>query len=960
MSFVPGSLVRARGREWVVLPDSSDELLVLRPLAGSDDEVTGILRSLEPVESAAVPPPNPEHDLGDHRSGRLLLDAIRLSVRASTGPFRSFGRIAVEPRPYQLVPLLMALRLDPVRLLIADDVGVGKTIEALLIARELLDRGEIRRLSVLCPPHLAEQWQAEMTTKFHIPAEVVGAGTAARLERSLLLSAGESVFDRLEATVVSMDFIKSDRRRDEYVYKAPELVIVDEAHTCTDASAGRGARHQRYRLVRDLAARRDRHLVLVTATPHSGKDEAFAELLGFIDPAFRDVSALTTEAERARLARHFVQRRRADIRAYLEIETPFPTREPAIEATYNLTPAYRQLLNRVVAFARESVRVPGEATQRQRIRWWAALALLRSVSSSPRAAAETLRSRARFADESLTPDEVEDMGRRTVLDAIDDESAEGTDIVPGADTEAAADSEPSASATRRRLRELAREAEQLIGSDPKLTRGLALVKDLLRRGRNPIVFCRYIATAEYVAEALRDELDRPASRHEVGPVAIEAVTGKLPPDEREARVEALVSHERRVLVATDCLSEGINLQRGFDAVVHYDLAWNPTRHEQREGRVDRFGQPRRTVSVATLYGKDNPVDGLVLEVLLRKHERIRTTLGFSVPVPVDSNAVLEAILEGILLRAPRDDRAVEQLVLFEELLSARPAKEKEEEFHRQWDRAAEAERQSRSRFAQHALKVDDIARELQASREAVGSALDVKRFTVEVLRGHGAVVQGDGVLTVDLGAAPRSFVEATNIGLATGGTQRFRATFEEPAPDGALLLTRTHPIVEGLAGWVIDTALDPIAVGIAKRCGVTRTRAVSSLTTALVLRIRYDLATAAARGSAIAEEARLVAFRGRPEAPEWLSDEEAGRLLTAEPAGNVLPEQQRQLVQRVLAALPALEPTLAAYAQRRAAALRESHERVRTAGRLTGRTRVEPRLPVDLLGVYVYLPHLAG
>ncbi len=958
MSFAPGSLVRARGREWVVLPDSSDELLVLRPLGGSDDEVTGILHSLEPVESATVPPPDPERDLGDHRSGRLLLDALRLSVRASTGPFRSFGRIAVEPRPYQLVPLLMALRLDPVRLLIADDVGVGKTIEALLIARELLDRGEIRRLSVLCPPHLAEQWQAEMMTKFHIPAEIVGAGTAARLERSLLLSAGESVFDRLEATVVSMDFIKDERRRDEYIYKAPELVIVDEAHTCTDASAGRGARHQRYRLVRDLAAKQDRHLILVTATPHSGKDEAFAELLGFIDPAFRDAAVLTTEAERARLARHFVQRRRGDIQAYLEIETPFPTREPPIDAPYNLTPAYRQLLNRVVAFARESVRVPGEATQRQRIRWWAALALLRSVSSSPRAAVETLRSRASFGDPSLTPDEVEEMGRRTVMDTIDDESAEGTDVVPGAETELASDDEPSANATRRRLRELAREAEQLVGSDPKLTCGLALIKDLLRGGRNPIVFCRYIATAEYVAEALREELSRPASRHEVGEVAVEAVTGRLPPEEREARVEALASHERRVLVATDCLSEGINLQRSFDAVVHYDLSWNPTRHEQREGRVDRFGQPRATVAVATLYGKDNPVDGLVLKVLLQKHERIRRTLGFSVPVPVDSNAVLEAILEGILLRPVRDARAEEQLILFEELLDT--ATEKEEEFHRQWDRAAEAERQSRSRFAQRAIKVDDVARELAASREAVGSTLDVKRFTVEALRGHGAVVQGNGVFDVDLGTAPRSFAEATNIVLVTGDRRRFRATFEEPAPDGVLLLTRTHPIVEGLAGWVIDTALDPIVGGIAKRCGAIRTAAVSSLTTALVVRIRYDLATAAARGTAIAEEARLLAFRGRPEAPEWLADEEAQRLLGAEPAGNVVPEQQRRLIRQVLDALPALEPTLAAYAARRAAALRESHERVRTAGRLTGRTRVEPRLPVDLLGVYLYLPHLAG
>src|SRR5207245_4466117 len=105
--------------------------------------------------------PDPQA-LGDYRSCRLLRDAVRLGFRSSAGPFRSFAHIGVEPRPYQFVPLLMALKLDPVRLLIADDVGIGKTIEAGLIARELLDRGDASRLAVLCPPHLAEQWQGEL------------------------------------------------------------------------------------------------------------------------------------------------------------------------------------------------------------------------------------------------------------------------------------------------------------------------------------------------------------------------------------------------------------------------------------------------------------------------------------------------------------------------------------------------------------------------------------------------------------------------------------------------------------------------------------------------------------------------------------------------------------------------------------------------------------------------------
>ena len=199
MNFEVGSLVSARGREWVVLPESNDELLRLRPLSGREEEVTGILTALEPVEAAYFDLPDTSRP-GDFRSARLLREAVRLGFRGSAGPFRSFGRIAVEPRPYQLVPLLVALKQDPVRILIADDVGIGKTVEAGLVARELLDRGEAERLVVLCPPHLAEQWQQELRDKFHIDAELLLPSTIRRLESRCL---GESVFQRYPYLVIS-------------------------------------------------------------------------------------------------------------------------------------------------------------------------------------------------------------------------------------------------------------------------------------------------------------------------------------------------------------------------------------------------------------------------------------------------------------------------------------------------------------------------------------------------------------------------------------------------------------------------------------------------------------------------------------------------------------------------------------------------------------------------------------
>ncbi len=171
--FGPGDLVRARGREWVMLPSNTDGLLKLRPLSGAEDDVQWLDPALERdgVRPASFDPPvidpNGQQVFATQDAARLLGDALRLSMRRGAGPFRSAARLGFEPRAYQLVPLMMALRLPIIRLLIADDVGIGKTIEAGLILRELIDRGEITRFTVLCPPHLVEQWvNKELGPKF--------------------------------------------------------------------------------------------------------------------------------------------------------------------------------------------------------------------------------------------------------------------------------------------------------------------------------------------------------------------------------------------------------------------------------------------------------------------------------------------------------------------------------------------------------------------------------------------------------------------------------------------------------------------------------------------------------------------------------------------------------------------------------------------------------------------------
>ena len=606
-SFQPGSLVSARGREWIVLPQSSEDTLHLRPLGAAEEDSTLIYLPIEPgpVGPATFPKPSVQQ-AANFAAGQLLRDALQLKLRTGAGPFRSFGNIAVEPRAYQLVPLLMALKQEVVRLLIADDVGIGKTIEAALIVRELLDRGEISRLAVLCPPHLCEQWQRELKQRFHINAVVVRNTTANRLERGL--PANQSVFEAYPFTVVSLDYIKSDRRRDEFQRACPECVIVDEAHTCTYSGQGK---QQRYTLLKGLVDNPERHLILLTATPHSGDEEAFYNLLGLLKPEFKELKDIPSDSRRPlreQLANHFVQRRRPDIEEWQD-SSVFPERF-STEVTYKLTGEWGRLFDDVLEYARTLVvRAEGQGLLQQRMSWWAALALLRCISSSPAAAINALRTRltgtvlAEGAAEAMTLEEAEEQGRERVLDGLED-NLSTQDIEPGARTE---DTEW--------LSDLIGRAVGLTGAakDPKLKRLIEHLKELTASGFQPVVFCRYIATAHYVAEQLRTVF----RDHLVTPV-----TGEFSPSEREATVEAMGESEQRILVATDCLSEGINLQNLFTAVVHYDLSWNPTRHEQREGRVDRFGQKAREVRTTMLYGQDNPVDGFVLNVILRKGEAI--------------------------------------------------------------------------------------------------------------------------------------------------------------------------------------------------------------------------------------------------------------------------------------------------------------------------------------------------
>lgn len=777
-----------------------------------------------------------------------------------------------------------------------------------------------------------------MAEKFGIAAEVVRPGTVARLERGLPV--GVSLFEEFPFVVVSIDYIKSDRRRADFVRACPEFVIIDEAHTAAEG-VGRGAQQQRHDLLKELAKDPRRHMVLATATPHSGVEAAFRSLLTLLDPAFaylpHDVRLDAGDPLRRQLAQHLVQRRRPDIRSYLEDETVFPERLSR-EVTYTLSPEYQKLYTDVLSYARELVRdAQGAPTQRQRIRWWAALAMLRCVASSPAAAELTLLTRANGLEEDadLGEKELDALGERAVLDLDSADATEGDDVVPGSDT--VEDNAPE-SGERARLRAMARAVDRLRGEkDRKLLAAVGIVRDLVEEGFSPVVYCRYIATAEYVADELRKRLRG---------VDVVAVTGTLPPEAREERVAALQPCVKRVLVATDCLSEGINLQEGFDAVVHYDLSWNPTRHEQREGRVDRFGQKRPEVRAVLLYGEDNAVDGAVLQVLLRKAEAIRKSLGVSVPVPADTTKVLEAIFEALFLRGGSDPR---QLTLqFDD------ADQRLQELDQLWTSAADREKRSRTVFAQHAMKPEEVRQELAEARRALGSYADVERFVRDAVARLGAPLGSD--------AQGRTTLSPANLPLAVREAAGFDAPtpvgFVLPVPAGATHVGRTSPLVEALGAYLTGTALDDALDSSVARAAAMRTSAVATRTTLLLLRVRMhiDVTRGDETEALLAEDAVVAAYRGRGETVEWLAPEEAERLLDAEPAANIPRQQAVMWLEQASADLPNRERDIAALADARAEAALAAHRRVRDAATMTGTYRVRASQPPDVLGLYAFMP----
>jgi superfamily II DNA or RNA helicase len=926
-TYAPGKLVRFRDRTWIILPSGDEELVRMKPLGGSDHEITGVYLPLklngEEIEEDTFPRPS-VHDLGAFETAKMLFDASRLSFRNASGPFRCMGKLSFRPRAYQIVPLVMALKQETTRLLVADDVGIGKTIEALLIIRELLERGEVKNFAVITPPHLCEQWQNELHDKLDIRAEIIRSSTAARLDRHL--PDDRSIFYHLPYQVISIDYIKAEKRKPLFLNDAPDLIIVDEAHTCAlPAGSKSKAQQQRYALLNDLADEESKHLVLLTATPHSGKDEEFLSLLGLLNKEFANYHFEEIgQKHREKIAHHFIQRKRENIKHWLEEETPFPDRDPREEKFY-LSPEYHLFYEDVLRFAR-GISTGSKNRQTERIRYWAALALLRGVMSSPAAGLSMLQNR----QSKKMEEELQQVMEREVLEnPVLDKLSQDSDFTRPELLD-------SVGLIREEINEISELAEAINGlfgfeKDTKARKAAEIVKNWIKEDFQPIVFCKYIETAKYVGGLLKQAL--PSS------VDVRVVTSEMADEQRKEQIESMGNSNKRVLVATDCLSEGINLQEYFTAVLHYDLPWNPNRIAQREGRIDRFGQTAPLVKAWLLLGEDNPIDKVVMKVLIKKVWDIQNATGVNISLGDDDQSIMDKVLRDVLLGSSEEGQQME--LFADQFYSA------------ELEKARLKAENLRSIFAHSSINPEYIKKDLHEVDEAIGDVKTVEMFVLQAVKHLGATVVKDANGYI---LYPRNL--PAHLKNHFDGNDKVFISFESPTPKGYRYIGRNHLFTEQLCQFVLSLAFDESGdYHRVARAAEIVTDKVQLKTTLVMFRVRNVIKEVRSSHEVVSEEMYLWGYRGSGPDAGTIEYGEAKKLLQEAVSKRDLSiERQRSNFENELHQFDRMENRFLELATQRAENLVKAHGRFKE---LVGGRRYEkatPVLPPDVMGVYILVP----
>lgn len=793
VTFLQGMYVRARGTRFVVIAveplgsENGEAPLVKLRLRGLEgpwrNEELPVIYPIDDVQPEEIPDLRLDQP-GRFARFRLLHDAFLVDLAPDPTVLVGFSRSRLTFEPYQQVPALRALGLPRPRLLIADDVGLGKTIETGLILRELNVRRRADRILIVCPPGLMEPvWQTELVEKFGFEFAIFDRDGLYEARRAL--EAGANPWAVTPRVITSIDYIK---RRDgafrELAATTWDVIVVDEVHHLA------GGRNEddvtdRHRLGRWLAEATDDCLLLLTATPHDGYDETFASLLEFLEPTLAPPGQ-PLRFERYR--RHLVRRLKRHITT-VDGRPKFPERT-VTPVPVMLEGAEVALHQAVEAEYRRLQEVASAVGGAEAEPIYLLATVLRKRAASSRAALRaTITERRNSIREDLPEVEI----RREHIRAL----RRGETIPDEALRQLERD---LARGHLSALRRLAQRARRLVDEEAALDEiearldvceghpesKLEVLAAWLANlhGRLPdekaIVFTEYADTAQAVA----DHLEANGYRG-----TVELLTGDLSRAQRREALARFASPSVRVLLATDAAGEGLNLQERCHHLVHFDLPWNPNRVEQRNGRIDRYGQANPP-QVAFLYAQGT-YDGEILAQLTLKIEKQIRRLGAVGDV---LGAIQAERIDQWLRDAPADERAALDAI--------------ERQQDELLNRAATPE----------VLKIpledeenrSEIARAEEAAKNSAQASVSLTAFVERAVRAAGGGVERrEDTLIVATPPAWRGGAVQTQHRVAASGEGDGQPRPIDGLPETGEVLHEEHPLVRAALRWVRANRFDP-------------------------------------------------------------------------------------------------------------------------------------------------------
>ena len=574
----------------------------------------------------------------DAATFKLAAEALRIRMAGRFDPMLAVHTSDLEPLPHQIQAVYGELiQRTPLRFLLADDPGAGKTIMAGLYIKELMLRGDLERCLIVAPGGLVEQWQDELREKFGLTFEL--------LTRQLADAEPDgNVFARHNLLIARMDQLsRSDEFKEQLERADWDLVVVDEAHRMSAHYFGNELKKTKRYQLGELLGKTARHFLLMTATPHAGREEDFQLFMALLDTdrfegRYRDaVHTVNTDGLMRRMVKE-------DLKTF-EGKPLFPERR-AYTVAYELSEDEKILYNAVTEYVRDQMNLADrlrDAGDKKRgfTVGFALTVLQRRLASSPEAILKSLerrhkrlekrRSEMRYGSSSSTDDDLarrlRDLLGKDPTDAdLTDLGTMDSDDLPGEEAEEIESEVADAATAARTIAELDKELAILAdlielarrvrhsGTDKKWTELRELLTDnTMITGEKIIIFTEHRDTLEYLTERIRDLLGRSN--------AVVTIHGGVRRDERAKRKELFTQDiDTRVLVATDAAGEGLNLQRAH-LMVNYDLPWNPNRIEQRFGRIHRIGQTE-VCHLWNLVATDTR-EGAVFAQLLTKIEEQR-------------------------------------------------------------------------------------------------------------------------------------------------------------------------------------------------------------------------------------------------------------------------------------------------------------------------------------------------